>query len=92
MRPERLSQLNIPMTQSGIEPATFRLVAQCLTDSTDVILRTQNDISCNALNKIGGKGELLLDHMGQINKQRLSSKWNLSFFSSFFFSFLFFFI
>jgi hypothetical protein len=31
VRPEGLSEWNIPMAISGIEPATFRLVAQCLS-------------------------------------------------------------
>jgi hypothetical protein len=30
VRPKRLYQRKIPMTPSGIEPATFGLVAQCL--------------------------------------------------------------
>jgi hypothetical protein len=30
MRQERLSHRKIPVTQSKIEPATFRFIAQCL--------------------------------------------------------------
>jgi hypothetical protein len=39
MRPVGLSHWNIPVTPSGIEPATFRLVAQCLIQLRDRVPR-----------------------------------------------------
>jgi hypothetical protein len=51
VRPEAQCQLNIPMTPSGIERATFRLVAHCLNQlhhyvppSIYLIKDTSNDV------------------------------------------------
>jgi hypothetical protein len=41
VRPEGLCQWNIPMTPLGIEPATFRLVAQCAAACP---LRKRNEV------------------------------------------------
>jgi hypothetical protein len=38
VRPEGLYNLNIPITTSGTEPSTFRLVAQCSTNCTTACL------------------------------------------------------
>jgi len=46
VRPERLSQWKIPMTPSGIEPATFRLVVPALTFLKKVRQTVNNHVQC----------------------------------------------
>ena len=42
VRPEELCQWKIPMTPSGIEPATFQLVGQCLNQLRYCVPRFYN--------------------------------------------------
>jgi hypothetical protein len=51
MRLEGLGQLRNPMTSSGFEPATFRLVAQCLNQTETVNFRDHRCFNPHRLEK-----------------------------------------
>jgi hypothetical protein len=70
VRPEGLYQAIIPVTTTGIEPATFGLVSQCLNQ-----LRHRENIICYGINILEKIDETRLEDMfSQMDVLRMSSK------------------
>jgi hypothetical protein len=69
--PEGLCQWKIPVTQSGIEPATFRLVAQCLNQLRHRVLLSR--VQCRGLlqNTFANVSDIYFRERGRV----LSSLW-----------------
>jgi hypothetical protein len=58
MRLEGLGQLKNPMIFSGIETATFRLVAQCLNQLRYCVLPTINSVVTDLIKELPGNGSV----------------------------------